>query len=278
MSAIVAGAGLAIKLMTGCNGDQDSPGAQENVASAEQALAATSYSGRGVAVAASILGIPTRLSDTGPLPSAGGSFGGSLITANIPGLLSSGTLNAWVNGAGLQSVTSASVEKLSVKLLGLGLSATIVGASATAQCTSAGGAASGQSVVASLVINGSSVVVTGLPNQIINVPLVAKIVINEQVASASASGADIDVSAIHITLLRGLTDVRIAAAQAGIACAPISSTSTSTSTGVGAGASTGVGAGASTGTGAGASTGASTGTGCSTETSTSSSIRTSAAD
>jgi hypothetical protein len=67
------------------------------------------------------------------------------------------------------------------------------------------------------VINGQSIVVTGQPNQTVNLP-VGTVTINEQTSSASGKDGDITVNALHVTV-PGVADVIISSAHADIHCA-----------------------------------------------------------
>src|SRR5437867_8322950 len=54
----------------------------------DQAAGSTTFSGDATAVRATVLGISTVLSETGPLPSSGGALEANLLTANVNGLVS----------------------------------------------------------------------------------------------------------------------------------------------------------------------------------------------
>src|SRR5438093_5911781 len=54
----------------------------------------TAFSGEATAVDATVLGIRTVISDTGPLPSSGGAQEASLLDASVPGLLTADVLHA----------------------------------------------------------------------------------------------------------------------------------------------------------------------------------------
>src|SRR5260370_34417159 len=54
----------------------------------------TRFSGQATAVRANVLGINTVLSDAGPLPPSGGAEEKSLLTANVPGVLTVNVLHA----------------------------------------------------------------------------------------------------------------------------------------------------------------------------------------
>ncbi len=72
-------------------------------------------------------------------------------------------------------------------------------------------------MITGLNINGAPIVVTGAPNQTINL-LLAKIVINERTTKISGNSGSIHTAALHITAA-GLVDVSLGVADAGITCA-----------------------------------------------------------
>jgi len=206
---------------------------------------ATAYSGDAQVVDAdlSVLGavlppISVDISKVGPLPATGGFDHTSLITIADPDpsqlLLTANVASASIAGAGDRSHSSASVANVA---LGLGaLTPTLVGvragvlrSSATASCGANGPVLSGGSSILDLglTVAGTDIgpiVVTGAPNQTIEVPGVVRIVINEQIVGPGS----ITVNALHITLIPPdsilapvLTgDVVISRAHADIVCGP----------------------------------------------------------
>lgn len=189
------------------------------------------FSGQGTAVKATVLGfLPLTLVDTGPLPPQGGTLSDSLLSANaLGGSLTTGTLEATTSGQGDQSDAEASVENLSLNLLGLvGVQASVIQANASTACTANDDAvAVGSSLVVGLIVNGQTINVTGNKNQTVSLNVLglktAKIVINEQIKSQSGENGSMTVNALHITLvdLLGVTvaDVIISSAHADITCA-----------------------------------------------------------
>lgn len=176
----------------------------------------TTFSGQGRAVRATVLGITTVISDTGPLPSSGGSLEASLLTGNVPGLLTAEVLHASAIGQGDRSRAEASVANLNLTVGGNNVGANFLRASATAICTAAGPSVSGGSEIVALVINGQSITVTGEPNQTVALPN-GKVVINEQSSSVGDKTGDITVNALHI-VVDGIADVVISSAHADITC------------------------------------------------------------
>lgn len=176
----------------------------------------TTYSGQATGVRATVLGITTVISDTGPLPEAGGALGASLLEAEVSGLLTVEVLHASTIGQGNQSRSEASVTNLGLTVGGNTISADLLFARAMAACATGGASVSGSSEIASLVINGQAIVVTGEPNQSIPLPN-GTAVINEQTISVSGKTGDITVTALHI-VVAGIADVNIATAHADISC------------------------------------------------------------
>lgn len=177
----------------------------------------TVFSGRATAVDASVLGIGTVISDTGPLPPEGGAEEASLLEANVPGLLTAEVLHASSVGQGQRSQSEASVASLNLTVGGNNIAAEFLMATAAAQCGNNGKASiSGSSEIVGLVINGQQIVATGEPNQTILLPN-GRVVINEQNRSESGRTGDITVNALHV-VVDGVADVVIASAHADITC------------------------------------------------------------
>src|SRR5262249_24090669 len=122
------------------------------------------YSGQATVVRATVLGMTTVVSDTGPLPSSGGALETSLLKAHVDGVLDAEGLHATTIGQGDQSRSEASVANLSLTVSGNTIDADFLMARATAQCQPGGPALSGSSEIAVLVINGQAIAVTGQPN------------------------------------------------------------------------------------------------------------------
>jgi hypothetical protein len=185
------------------------------------AAQSATYSGEAVVVNANVLGIiDASISDTGALPSSGGSLSTSLLTFQLPGTLNLSLLSASTNGGNNQTNSQASVANVSLRVANIGVTAAVLTSNATTVCSSTT-AANGASTIADLKVNGLSVQVTGAPNQTIPL-LVGSLVINEQISSvnlsASANTASMTVNALHLRVL-GIADVVISSSQAGVSCA-----------------------------------------------------------
>src|SRR5438874_4631196 len=99
------------------------------------------YSGRAYVVQASVLGTqPTRIADTGDLPSTGGAQEASLLTVPPISLGSAGSFNgaevahATTVGHGSASRSEASVASLSLTIAGTTIMADFLMSRAAAQC------------------------------------------------------------------------------------------------------------------------------------------------
>jgi len=169
------------------------------------------FNGRATVVDATVLGIQTVISDTGPLPPSGGAREASLLTAEVPGLLTAEVLPASTIGQGDRTRSEASVANLTLTAGGNTISADFLMARAQAVC---GPTVSGSSEIVGLVINGQAMFVSGDPNQTIHLPG-GRVVMNEQ--SSSPDNSDITVNALHV-VVDGVADVVISSAHAEVTC------------------------------------------------------------
>jgi hypothetical protein len=184
-------------------------------ATAPSATQATSYSGRATVVQVTLLGLPTMtLVDAGPLGSSGGAEHATLVSGNVPGVLTAEVLHAATVGQGGASRSEASVAELAVTVGGNNISAGFLEARATAMCTDAGATASGSSDITALSVNGVPITISGSPNQTVDLPN-GQIIINEQ----SPGPGEMTVNALHVSVT-GVAEVIISSAHADIACAP----------------------------------------------------------
>src|SRR3989442_14428052 len=195
----------------------------------------TTFSGEATVVRATVPSLPLLspiiLGHAGPLDASGGADHSTLLSATISkeqtlGLLAvdAEVVHAATVGQGNHSRAEASVADASLNVAGNTLQADVLSSRAEARCDGAGGAsASGSSEIAGLALNGQHIVVTGEPNQTVEVPGFLKVVINEQSQSVSGNQADITVNALHVTVSDPLTgqlvDVVVASSHADITCA-----------------------------------------------------------
>ena len=194
------------------------------VGAAPGARAATvSYSGRAYGAQVILVNPQPNVllfSDTGELPSSGGTLSATLLTILLGSTLSSHTITA--STSGVSSVASSSAHQETVVAFPgqpAQLTADVVEAHSQATC----GGISGSSIVTNLTFGGTAVVVTGAPNQTVSIPAIATLVINEQIVVPGA--LDITVNALHLTLGTG-EQVILSSAHSDINCATPSRSTT----------------------------------------------------
>jgi hypothetical protein len=176
----------------------------------------SAFSGRSSVVRANALGIlPVVLSDTGDLDTAGGEKQASLLDTSVLGLLSGQDLHATSIAGGDTSQSEASVTNLILTVGGNTISADLVMARANAYCGSAVSTVQGITEIDGLAVNGQSIAVTGLPNQIVSLPGGGLMTLNEQTSSVQGQNGSINVNALHVSV-PGVMDAAIASPLAGI--------------------------------------------------------------
>ena len=189
----------------------------------------TTYSGEATAVDITLktflLG-ETRvvLNNTGMLDASGGMREKGISAVAETGLVNVGAdiLSASVVGSGDMTHAQSTVVGLDVSVLGLlTVSAAVLEAQAQTHCTDEGVATSGSSRLVGLRINGYDIQVSGHPNQTVDIPGLARVVINEQIIDQNT----VVTNALHISLLDNhllygaiSADVVISHARAGITC------------------------------------------------------------
>lgn len=178
-------------------------------------VTAGSYSGNAydLFVNAPVVGSVT-LNPVGPLPPGGGSLSNTVLSLDVPGLVTTGVASAATNGGSNTANSSAVVNDLSI-LPGspTSLTATLVQADSGATPTSA----FGSSTIAGLTFGGNAVNVTGAPNQTIILPGdIATLVINEQIDSSSGNHHEFTTNALDLMIpgLAGLPGTQIIVSHA----------------------------------------------------------------
>lgn len=151
--------------------------------------------------------INTAIADTGTLSSNTDMLQASSISGGVTSVLSGETLHAVTAAAPDEVLSEASLSNLGLNLAGNTIGASFVMARAIAPSNAA---ASGNSTIEGLLINGSPVNVTGDANQVIQI-LGGRIVLNEQQLNSDGSMV---VNAIHV-IITGVADVVVASASAG---------------------------------------------------------------
>jgi hypothetical protein len=180
-----------------------------------------SYSGRAIAVDATVLGVRTTKCDTGPLPSSGGSINNSYPNATIPGVLTAGTLYCHTSGASGVARTEAGVAHLALSVGGHIIYADALHSMARAACNGVVANAQGHSLVVRLIVNGQQKAITGNANQTIALPN-GSIVINQQSGFNLGSSAAKTVTALRVTIngvVVPVADIKLSTSRADIECA-----------------------------------------------------------
>jgi hypothetical protein len=124
----------------------------------------------------------TALADTGTLTTANNALDASMLAGGIPSALSAETLSASTISWADQVDSEASLGNLSMTVAGVGITADFVMAEASQVLGAAG---SGSSTLTNLVINGTTIAVTGAPNQAVWIPG-GQVILNEQTISPPA--------------------------------------------------------------------------------------------
>jgi hypothetical protein len=161
----------------------------------------TAYSGRAYAASVNLPTLavgPQFFADTGQLPPDGGHLSATFLSAEIPAILTAQVLVADTNGANGLANSSASLAELTLLPNNPAqVKATFVRAESQATCNGV----SGTTEIADLSFGGANVVVTGAANQMVTIPGVATLFINEQIKSSGGGLQDITVNALHLILL-----------------------------------------------------------------------------
>ncbi len=177
------------------------------------------FSGRAFAVFVDVptLGVgPVVISDTGALPPGGGFQSNALLSVDLPPALEADVLVASTSGANGVASSSASLAE-GVVLPGhpAQVTASFVRAESEVTCNDI----RGQTEIVGLTFGGSNIEVTGAPNQRVDIPGVATLVINEQTVSSGGGTSEITVNALHLTLFTG-DEVILASARSDISGCP----------------------------------------------------------
>ena len=159
----------------------------------------TQFSGRATGVFIHTAFFDTAFADTGDLPPGGGTIDATVVQVDTS-LAAADVLVAVTMG--FDEVAQSEAAVASVHLLpgtANEITADFVRAQSTATCSGV----SGVSEIASLAIGGNAIVVGTAPNQVVNVPGVLTLVINEQTDGSRDGTFDITVNALDLTLVTG---------------------------------------------------------------------------
>jgi hypothetical protein len=194
-----------------------------NLASARQVTGTVQFSGQASAI--NFVNLHTGpatvvIASTGQLGIGGGTLDASVSATNMEGL-SLEMANASTIGAANETVSSSSLQNLSLTLMTISgalhtLTASLVMAEASASCTSSGAVFTGSSQIQGLAIDGVAINVTGEANQTLVFDEFT-LVLNEQIEASTKGGGTISVAGIHV-LVHDCLHGFIALARAGIRC------------------------------------------------------------
>jgi hypothetical protein len=195
------------------------------------------------------LGLPpaivdTFLTDTGWLPRSGGVINTSTVAAGLSSILTTGASSSSTSGgpaAGTPRATASNshVDQLGINVLSgvVTISALTVNSDTSCSCDSNNASScTGSSQLTNLNVNvlglNVPVTITGLPNQVVNIPVLGfgnvTLTINERISSGTG---DLTVNALRVDLtLTGLASTRILVSSAhsdivcklGVTAAPVS--------------------------------------------------------
>ena len=184
--------------------------------------APTTFSGQATVVDASGFGVvDVVLVDTGFQQGSSFAEHDHLLTVNVPGLLTAEALHAATIGQKEAANSEASLAVLGLTVGVNSITADFVMARAKAACQGGTASVRGSAEIANLVINGTSITVTGQPNQTVFPPGgVVQVTINEQSGAASGGSGTITVNALHVEVF-GVADVVISHAYVGITCGDV---------------------------------------------------------
>ena len=201
----------------------------------------TTFNGRAIGVRADVsavgaVTVTTVASDTGNLPSSGGSLQANVANASVDllalgitnalntGIIETATSGGTAGGTPNSAQSTARVNGTNASLTGIPVTATVLQSNSTCTC---GSGCSGSTVITDLRVNNLAVAVTGAPNQIVEVTTlsgtVVRVIINEQTSPLPGT-TDITVNALRIVLLDNivtqvpLADIVIASSQSSVAC------------------------------------------------------------
>ncbi len=188
---------------------------------ASPAQAQTTFSGRAFAAFVNtFLTGPIVISDTGQLSPSGGFRSDALLDTRdlglttLDNLLTAEVLAASTSGASGKAESSASLANV-VVLPGSGaqVTASLVRAQTEATCSGV----HGSSEIADLTFGGKTVMVTGAPNQTVDIVGVARLIINEQMTKENGTFHEIQVNALHLIVF-GVAEVILSSAESDINC------------------------------------------------------------
>ena len=174
---------------------------------------AATFSGEAVGLRASVVGVSLAASDTGALPSSGGSLSTSVASVNVAGIASADLLKSSTSGSGSSSQSQSTLADLNL-LNGL-VTATAVQSNSSASCSSGQATTSGSAELVGLTVAGQSIL-TSNPNLSISLPGGISVIVNEQTSSSGEGSGSMTVNALHVT--GPSIDIVVSSAHSDITC------------------------------------------------------------
>jgi hypothetical protein len=161
----------------------------------------TDYSGRATGILTRVPGVEAdRFGDTGELPHGGGHIHVVQEGVNVDDLLTAGTIDSTTEGSAGVATSNSTVQNLVISPSD-SVSLKVDAVEADSKSTSSG--VSGSSSITNLVLNGSSITVTGEPNQIVTIPGVLTLIINERTTVHFGDYYEISVNALDLKVVGG---------------------------------------------------------------------------
>jgi hypothetical protein len=174
---------------------------------------AISYGGAGTGAKVTVPATGTVIrAASGSVPISGGGTEAALLVGDIPGSATGGvvSLAAGVMRSAIVGLDAtrgeASMADIALTVSGNQITSDFLLARGTASC---GPAATGNSQVVNLVINGQPITVTGNPNQTVTLSN-GTVIINEQSSSVGGTTAAMSVSGLHVTTTDPVTHAQLA--------------------------------------------------------------------
>ena len=177
------------------------------------AQTATTFSGQAVALRANAVGVSLAVSDTGALPSAGGSLSTSVASVSVAGIASADLLSSSTSGSGSSSQSQSTAAD--VNLLNGLVTATAVKSNSSASCSNGQASTSGNAQLVGLTVAGQSILASN-PNLSLSLPGSISVIVNEQTSSSGGTSGSMTVNALHVT--GPSIDIIVASAHSDITC------------------------------------------------------------
>ncbi len=157
--------------------------------------------------------------DTGPLPSRGGFLRIETASSNLfENSIITGPLDANTQAAFDQSRSGAIVQGLTLMLNGNIFASDILSESSQCSCLAANSQpVCDGGIFANLRMDGVPIPLTGQPNQRVDLPRSAYVIINEQIITRSGNSAELVANGFHF-IVPGQADIIFSSAQSGIFC------------------------------------------------------------